>query len=67
MKNHFSTLLSILLALSFGNVDAFWRLVCGTIQVGRIDPIISPGGIAGHAHTIAGTPSKWRSEDGARP
>ena len=27
---------------------------CGIIQTGRIDPVVSPGKIAGHAHKIAG-------------
>ncbi|KAL2393243.1 hypothetical protein ABEF93_001754 [Exophiala dermatitidis] len=54
MKNFHGAVLAIVFASSFGNVDAFWRMVCGTVQVGRIDPIISPGGISGHCHTIAG-------------
>jgi hypothetical protein len=45
-----------LLFVSF--VDAFWRMVCGTIRTGRIDPIISPDTISGHCHTIAGPISK---------
>jgi len=58
MRTFQSALLAIVLSLSFGNVEAFWRMVCGTVQVGRIDPIITPGGIAGHCHTIAGPNSK---------
>ncbi|KAI1617496.1 WSC domain-containing protein [Exophiala viscosa] len=54
MANFQHALLAIFLSLSFGNVDAFWRMRCGTVQVGRVDPIISPGGVSGHAHTIAG-------------
>ncbi|KAK7902952.1 hypothetical protein LTR67_002598 [Exophiala xenobiotica] len=54
MRNFHSALLAILLSLTFGNVQAFWRMRCGTVQVGRVDPIVSPGGVAGHAHTIAG-------------
>lgn len=45
--------------LSFGSVNAFWRMVCGTIGTGRIDPIISPGTISGHCHTIAGPISEF--------
>ena len=44
----FSILLAVLPA------DAFWRLPCGRIQLGRLDPIISPGGVSGHVHTISG-------------
>lgn len=60
MRTFQSALLAIVLSLSFGNVEAFWRMVCGTVQVGRIDPIITPGVIAGHCHTIAGPNSKTR-------
>lgn len=58
MRNFHSALLAVLLSLTFGNVQAFWRMRCGTVQVGRVDPIISPGGVAGHSHTIAGPNSK---------
>ena len=37
-----------------GSSQAFWRMSCGIIQTGRIDPVVSPGKIAGHAHKIAG-------------
>jgi hypothetical protein len=47
--------------LSFGFADAFWRMVCGTIRTGRIDPIISPDTISGHCHTIAGPISELLS------
>lgn len=47
-------LTGILFVLSLVQVEAFWRLVCGTIQTGRVDPIISPGGVAGHGHTVSG-------------
>jgi hypothetical protein len=36
-------------------VDAgFWRMNCGKIQVGRIDPVVSPGSISTHVHNIVG-------------
>lgn len=36
-------------------VTAFWRLLCDNpLTVGRYDPIVSPGAIAGHVHTISG-------------
>ena len=34
--------------------SAFWRMNCGIIQNGRIDPIISPGKVSGHCHKLAG-------------
>ncbi|KAL9098234.1 MAG: hypothetical protein Q9163_006073 [Psora crenata] len=41
--------------LSFaGGSEAFWRMNCGLIQTGRVDPIISPGKVASHVHKIAG-------------
>lgn len=44
----------ITLLSSISPVAAFWRLPCGKIQLGRLDPIISPGTVAGHVHTISG-------------
>ncbi|KAI0121104.1 WSC domain-containing protein [Xylariales sp. AK1849] len=52
MGNHRNTLLGLLAMASI--VEGFWRLTCGTIQTGRIDPIISPGSVASHAHKISG-------------
>ncbi|KAK5107086.1 hypothetical protein LTR62_001870 [Meristemomyces frigidus] len=34
--------------------DAFWRLNCGIIQSGRIDPLVNFGTVSAHAHTITG-------------
>ena len=34
--------------------SAFFRMSCGIVQTGRIDPVISPGKFATHAHKIAG-------------
>ena len=49
------TLLDVLLVWQFASVSAFWRLLCdNAVTVGRYDPIVSPGAIAGHVHTIAG-------------
>ncbi|TKA58194.1 hypothetical protein B0A49_13690, partial [Cryomyces minteri] len=41
-------------ALSGNGVDAFWRMNCGVIQTGRIDPIVTPAEISSHVHKIAG-------------
>ncbi|GAB7342552.1 hypothetical protein MBLNU457_g0730t1 [Dothideomycetes sp. NU457] len=37
-----------------GLTNAFWRMNCGVIQTGRVDPLVNPGAIAAHAHTIVG-------------
>ncbi|KAF8460596.1 hypothetical protein BDZ91DRAFT_766127 [Kalaharituber pfeilii] len=37
------------------DASAFWRLPCrDRVALERIDPIVNPGGIAAHAHTIHG-------------
>ncbi|KAK5166109.1 uncharacterized protein LTR77_008370 [Saxophila tyrrhenica] len=40
--------------LFLGGVDAFWRMNCGIIHTGRVDPLVNPGAVAAHAHTIVG-------------
>ncbi|KAI5365343.1 putative carbohydrate-binding WSC [Septoria linicola] len=45
---------AILVAFCVENVNAFWRMNCAHIQRGRVDPLVSPGRIAGHAHSIIG-------------
>ena len=43
------------LALTSGTVFGFWRMTCDhPLVVGRIDPIVSPGKVSGHIHTISG-------------
>ncbi|KAK4501816.1 hypothetical protein PRZ48_007625 [Zasmidium cellare] len=49
-----SSVLTALALLYADNVNAFWRMNCGIIQRGRIDPLVSPGQIAAHVHTIVG-------------
>lgn len=63
MRNFHGIFLALVLSLTCAPVDAFWRMVCSTIQVGRIDPIVSPGGVSGHSHTIAGPNSMYYSDD----
>ncbi|CAJ2506776.1 Uu.00g079620.m01.CDS01 [Anthostomella pinea] len=36
------------------NVDAFWRMTCGLIQTGRMDPVVFPGQISPHVHKFSG-------------
>lgn len=48
-----SPLAAVLLFLS--GVAAFWRMPCRSqTGVGRLDPIMDPGVIADHVHTIHG-------------
>ncbi|KPI42389.1 putative fungistatic metabolite [Cyphellophora attinorum] len=49
-----NVVLTLVLAALVHQTEAFWRLSCGRIQTGRIDPIINPGAIAGHAHIVSG-------------
>jgi hypothetical protein len=44
-------------ALAFaGNAAAFWRMPCRfQTGIGRIDPIVDPGQISAHVHTITGS------------
>lgn len=34
--------------------SGFWRIDCGRIQTGRVDPIVSPGKVSSHCHNIGG-------------
>ena len=51
-------LVSVVLLLQLvdlGFVDAFWRLQCfGIVAEAQIDPIVSPGKISSHVHTVKG-------------
>lgn len=44
-----------------GLVDAFFRINCGNIQKGRIDPLVNPGALAAHSHSIVGGSSMLRA------
>jgi hypothetical protein len=54
----FKNTVAALALVSVGGVDAFFRINCAKIQVGRIDPIVNPGALAAHCHTIVGGSSK---------
>lgn len=43
--------------LRFSN--AFWRMPCLEMALGRMDPIISPGIVSSHVHTVVGADSKF--------
>lgn len=51
-----ATALSVAVTLlSATNVDAFWRMPCRSrTGLARIDPIMDPGMVSDHAHTIHG-------------
>ena len=55
---------AVVLGFLVGSSQAFWRLSCGIVQAGRIDPIVTPGKISGHAHKIAGGGSNLMLLDG---
>jgi hypothetical protein len=39
-----------------GSAHAFWRMECpGRVGLARIDPIIDPGTVSKHAHSIHGS------------
>lgn len=45
----------LLQTLFIHNVVAFWRMGCSNpLSFERLDPIVSPGGVASHVHNIAG-------------
>ena len=48
------TTFGAILALA-GAANAFWRMPCsGRLLLERADPIVNPGQVAGHVHTISG-------------
>lgn len=51
---------AVLTALLVTNpITAYWRMSCyGVAGIGLIDPIVAPGKLASHAHTIKGGSSK---------
>lgn len=56
MINKIIPLLAV--AMMGNGVMAFWRMPCSRSGLARIDPIISPGEIASHVHTIHGSSGK---------
>ncbi|KAL1302581.1 hypothetical protein AAFC00_002959 [Neodothiora populina] len=49
-----SALIAVVTLACVHTVHAFFRINCYVVQTGRIDPIINPGAISAHAHTIVG-------------
>lgn len=57
---HLTMILGAALTLFPVFSDAFWRLPCrGRTGVARLDPIVNPGEISGHAHAIHGAGSEY--------
>lgn len=43
-----------------GTAHAFWRMECpGRVGLARIDPIVDPGTISKHTHSIHGSSGKY--------
>ncbi|KAK3325585.1 hypothetical protein B0H66DRAFT_129495 [Apodospora peruviana] len=48
--------LSLAVLAAASGADAFWRMECrGRLSLARIDPLVSPGEVAAHAHAIHGS------------
>jgi hypothetical protein len=54
----FCTVFTALTLILIDGAEAFWRMNCAVIQTGRVDPLVNPGAVAAHAHTIVGGSSK---------
>lgn len=54
-----SSKLVLTLSSLSGFANAFWRLPCHErVGLARMDPIMNPGQVSGHVHTIHGGGSK---------
>ena len=51
------SILSLVLTTLLGHAHGFWRMNCAKVQVGRIDPLVSPNSVSSHSHTIVGANS----------
>ena len=53
-------IIAVFLFLNLGYVNAFWRLLChGSVGLARIDPLMNPGELSEHVHSIKGGSGKW--------
>jgi hypothetical protein len=50
--------LAVAFATCLSSANAFWRMNCANMMVGRVDPIVNPGAVAAHVHTVQGGSSK---------
>lgn len=47
---------ALALGVFVAGAQAFWRMPCGVRSgYGRLDPLVSPGKLAAHAHAIHGS------------
>lgn len=53
-----SNAIAALALILLDGADAFWRMNCAVVQTGRIDPLVNPGAVSAHVHTIVGGSSK---------
>lgn len=44
----------VAVATLFGDVEAYFRINCGRLMESRTDPIVSPGKVSSHLHTLVG-------------
>lgn len=49
-----SSRLAVAAILAVEAQAGFWRMNCGRILTGRVDPVVYPGAISAHAHNIVG-------------
>ncbi|KAI9647742.1 hypothetical protein NHQ30_004128 [Ciborinia camelliae] len=64
MRGHSFLEKATILAGLAGNVDAFWRMPClSRSGLARIDPLVNPGTISAHAHSIHGSSGFGESAD----
>jgi hypothetical protein len=54
LLNNLILLLVLVLTVGLTYVEAYWRMQCGIIQTGRIDPILSFGQVSSHVHKLSG-------------
>ena len=49
------TAIAALLLLLTSQSQAYWRLEChGIAGIGRVDPLVNPGEVSNHVHSIKG-------------
>lgn len=47
--------IGLIFLMNAAYADAFWRLLCrSSVGLARMDPIMNPGDVSDHVHTIKG-------------
>lgn len=57
------TFLVLFLVYAIPLVNAFWIIAHGTLTRDRLDPIVSPGKVSSHVHTVVGASNFGPTED----